>query len=386
MAFSTDSQGIESSLFPALPFRRFHARYPPSLLEAGAKDLLRTGRWLRRRKGLVRAVGIALHPWHDQTTLWWFEQGLLNLAAAAGWTLDWYTDARYTFDRDLLEALPGRVRVHRVPDRASFRPPSDRADCVLGLFPCDEATLLARELGVPLVAFAIKNLHSGLTPLRIAPPSGTPLWHAFAGSRNFISASRNLFGKDSQWKLVGAPFPVNRYYFPIRPVSEPSSEAMLFGSKSRDFQTLFQAMRMAGIRSASALVEEEDMEDVARTARQSGISLHASPPANHLRVIELLEGTRIVANPICPPAESHYSVSTPLALGRAVVASDIPSVAPFVGSGLSTAPLADPEAWAERLSEALSASSGLPHRGALEQARERHDMSRFFASAIDGTL
>ena len=35
---------------------------------------------------------------------------------------------------------------------------------------------------------------------------------------------------------------------------------------------------------------------------------------SHVRLLELLEQSRMVLNPIMPPAESHYSLSVPFAV------------------------------------------------------------------------
>jgi hypothetical protein len=89
MPFSIDNQGLDDVLFPALPFRKFHQHYSPEQRKAGLVDLLRVGKNLRKNAGHRRLLGVALHPWHNQTTLWWFEQGMLNLIGAAGWEIDW---------------------------------------------------------------------------------------------------------------------------------------------------------------------------------------------------------------------------------------------------------------------------------------------------------
>ena len=88
-----------------------------------------------------------------------------------------------------------------------------------------------------------------------------------------------------------------------------------------------------------------------------------------------------------PPAESHYSLSVPLALGRPLVATDRPSVQPFAGPGVLLAPQGDVPAWADCIVRLLrETAEGLPHRAALQQGEVRHDVDRFFGSAILTTL
>jgi hypothetical protein len=53
----------------------FRTRYPPEVLRPRAQHTERVARGLRRRLGARSVLGVAFYPWHDQTTLWWFEQG-----------------------------------------------------------------------------------------------------------------------------------------------------------------------------------------------------------------------------------------------------------------------------------------------------------------------
>jgi glycosyltransferase involved in cell wall biosynthesis len=338
---------------------------------------------------------VAFYPWHDQTTLWWFEQAVIALLAASGWENTWVTDAQYTFDDDRIVGLPGQLTLSYEQDTLDWQPPPGRYDAVLALFPSDRATRAARLLDVPLITFAIKNLHENEPPLQEAPPEGTPLWHAFAGSSNFLGAaygpkdrpgSGKLGRTAPAWRLMGAPFPINRYYFPIRP-AQPQFDALLFGSKGRDHDTALAALARAGAGSVAAIVNAPDVPHLEAAARRHGLRIHVSQNAPHLRLLELLEQSRLVLNPIMPPEESHYSLSVPLAVGRPIVATDRPCVVPFAGSGGLLAAAGDVDAWAAQIRRLLrETESGLPHAGAVQQGIERHDADRFFASAILATL
>lgn len=384
MGFSINNAGLDKKVFPPLPIRKFNKKYSAAERKPGLRELLLIGRWLHKNHGKRKVIGLAFHPWHNQTTLWWFEQGLLNLMAAAGWDMTLYTDAHYKFDEDLLHSLPGKIHVQRVPDRNEFILPKDDADIVISLFPCDEAINLARSTQSKLVTFAIKNLRTDLVPLQQSPPPNSILWHAFAGSKNFKGASSRVLGVDNNWQSIGAPFPVNRYYFPVRKHAKPAYPVLLLGSKGRDYQLLFEALHQAKINKISALIETEHINEIHNESQKWGIDCAITPPSNHLKVLELIENTQIVVNPITPPWESHYSVSTPLALGRPIVASKLPSVAPFVGDGLLTAELGNVDDWREKI-QCLLQDSVRPCVKTLRQAKEKHDMSRFFASAITHT-
>lgn len=379
---------IESGLFPVIEMRVFRERYTPALLRPRAVQTERVASALRERLGSLSILGLAFYPWHDQTTLWWFEQGMVTLLAATGWNTVWVTDARYTFDDERLAELRGAVTILRQPrDDSNWVPPAGGFDAVVTLFPCDRATRAARSLGARLITFAIKNLHEDEPPMVEAPPDGTPLWHAFAGSQNFLNAAERRLGRTAAaWRLLGAPFPTNRYYFPLRP-AEPVFDALLFGSKSRDYDTVFAALARAGAGRVAALANVEDIDAVARSARGHGVDVEINEPLSQVRLLELLERVRVVVNPIMPPAESHYSLSVPLALGRPVVATDLPSVRPFAGPGVLLAAPRDVAAWAGCIARLLrETSSELPHRGALQQGQARHDVDRFLASAILTTM
>ena len=152
----------DGELFHVLEMPVFRKRYPAALLRPRARHTERIARGLRERLGMRSVLGVAFYPWHDQTTLWWFEQGMLTLLAATGWNTVWITDARYRFDDDRLAEVDGHVSIIR-HDRAvlHWEPPDGHFDTVVTLFPCDRATRAARLLGARLITFAIKNLHDG---------------------------------------------------------------------------------------------------------------------------------------------------------------------------------------------------------------------------------
>lgn len=388
----------DGELFHVLEMPVFRKRYPAALLRPRARHTERIARGLRERLGMRSVLGVAFYPWHDQTTLWWFEQGMLTLLAATGWNTVWITDARYRFDDDRLAEVDGHVSIIR-HDRAvlHWEPPDGHFDTVVTLFPCDRATRAARLLGARLITFAIKNLHDGEQPLVEMPPNGTPLWHAFAGSTNFLNAAgiklvagQPRLGRLGEtvdaWRLRGAPFPTNRYYFPLRS-TEPVFDALLLGSKSRDGDTTFAALRRAGAGRIAVVADTDHVDEMRLLAHRHGIDAAVHGPLSHVQMLELLEQSRLVVNPIMPPAESHYSLSVPLALGRPIVASELPSVRPFEGPGVLLAPLGNVAAWADCIGRLLEETAqGLPHRPALKQGAERHDVDLFFASAILATL
>jgi hypothetical protein len=395
-----DTTGGGTDLYPVIEMPRFRKHYPPEVLRPRAVQTERIGRALRDRLGQCSMLGVAFYPWHDQTTLWWFEQGMLSLLAATGWETRWHTDARYTFDEDRLAELDGKVSVIRHRRDDAWQSPAGRVDAVISLFPCDQATRAARELGARLITFGIKNLHEDEPPLAERPPEGTPLWHAFAGSTTFTDAAYGtqfipqneagtrptrpgrLGSTATAWRLLGAPFPTNRYYFPLRPAT-PVYDALLFGSKSRDYDTAFAALARAGATRVAALANPEDIEAVRRSAEQHGVAAEMREPLSHVDLLELLEQTRLVVNPIVPPAESHYSLSVPLALGRPIVATERAQTRPFAGPGVILAPQGNVAAWTEAITRFLAETAHeMPHRAALKQGLDHHDVDRFFASAI----
>ena len=195
-----------------------------------------------------------------------------------------------------------------------------------------------------------------------------------------------LGGTASAWRLIGAPFPTNRYYFPLRP-AQPIFDALLFGSKSRDHDTAFAALARGRAGRVAVLADDEHVGELAQAAHRHGVDAEVTGPVSHVRLLELLEQSRLIVNPIMPPAESHYSLSVPLAVGRPIVATDLPSVRPFAGPGVLLASMGDVATWAECIGRLLDeTAAGLPHRAALKQGLERHDVDRFFASAILATL
>jgi hypothetical protein len=385
-------------LFHVLEMPVFRKRYPAPVLQPRARNTERIARGLSERLGMRSVLGLAFYPWHDQTTLWWFEQGMLALLGATGWKTVWVTDARYRFDDDRLAEVGGQLSIIR-HDRAAPRwePPAGHFDTVVTLFPCDHATRTARLLGAQLITFAIKNLHDGEQPLVEVPPDGTPLWHAFAGSTNFLNAAGiklvarqprlGRLGRTADaWRLRGAPFPTNRYYFPLRSRT-PEFDALLLGSKSRDADTTFAALKRAGAGRIAVVSDTDHVDQMRVLAQRHGVDATVHGPLSHVQMLEVLERSRLVVNPIMPPAESHYSLSVPLALGRPIVASELPSVRPFAGPGVLLAPLGDVAAWADRIGRLLEETAqGVPHRPALKQGAERHDVDLFFASAILATL
>src|SRR6185369_6704523 len=160
-------------------------------------------------------------------------------------------DARYTFDDERFAGLDGRVSIvrHRRDD-IDWKPPAGKFDAVVSLFPCDLATRAANILGARLIAFAIKNIHADEPPLTERPPDGTRLWHAFAGSRTFLNGAYGPFWERKDkgrlgmtadaWRLTGTLFPINRYYVPLC-AARPVFDALIFGSKARDYDTAFAA-------------------------------------------------------------------------------------------------------------------------------------------------
>jgi hypothetical protein len=386
MAPLTETSSGTEDLYPVVPLRRFYDQLGPDELRQKIREVKSIGKAVRNRLGHKRVVGVALFPWHDQTTLWWFEQGLISVMAAAGWDVTWITDAGYSFDDRLLSSLPGQVDVRRgaeFVDTVGADGPG--YDGVVSLFVEDATIRLANRLDLPLASYSIKNIYRDEATLTELPKANPVLWHTFAGSRNFLSGTRRVLQED-QWQLRGAPFPLNRYYMQSRPV-EPDFDVLIFGSKSRDYPLVLDACKQAGIQRVAAIANEEHVESMRQLGQEHGMDLHVSEPLSHLDLCAFLQRTRVVANPITPPAESHYSLSVPLGLGRPIVASDIPSVQPFVGPGLAVASLDDSADWAEKLTHYLNETAqSLPYSPALKQAVERHCIHRFFAASLIETL
>jgi hypothetical protein len=386
MAPLIETSSIDGALYPVIPMREFYEQLDPETLRQNARELHRVGRAVQKRLGHKRIVGSAIFPWHDQTTLWWFEQGLINLMAAAGWDVTWVTDANYTFDDRLLSSLPGNVEVRRGAHHLADLAASDESyDGVVSLFVEDQTIHLANRIGAPLVSYSIKNIYGEEATLSVLPESPPVLWHTFAGSQNFINGTKRILQPD-KWRLQGAPFPLNRYYLQPTQV-EADFDVLIFGSKSRDYPLALEACKLAGITRVAAVVDEEHLESTRAIGQAHGIDIHVSQPLSHIDLCAFLQRARVILNPITPPAESHYSLSVPLGLGRPIVASDIPSVQPFVGPGLQVAALDDPKQWADRLTSFLKDTTiGKPYEPALQQAKERHDIHRFFASSLMQSL
>jgi len=386
MAPLIEPSSTEGELYPVVPLREFYDNIDADALRLNLRELKSLGRAVQKRIGHKRVVGSALFPWHDQTTLWWFEQGLVSVMAAAGWEVTWITDAHYTFDDRLLASLPGTVEVRRGAGHLDSVDSSDGVyDGVVSLFVEDATIRLANRLGLPLASYSIKNIYRDEATLTELPQSPPVLWHTFAGSRNFRSGTRRVL-QPEQWQLRGAPFPLNRYY--LQPADiEPDFEVLIFGSKSRDYPLVLEACKQAGVSRVAAVVDAEHIESTREIGKAHGFDIHVSEPLSHLKLSAFLQRTRVVLNPITPPAESHYSLSVPLGLGRPIVASDIPSVQPFVGPGLRVAALDNPEQWAAEIQALLAETeSGVPFEPALTQAKERHDIHRFFASSLMETF
>ncbi len=364
--------------YDVVEWRLFRKRYPAALLRRRGALTRAFGRKLRDTLGHKRIRGLALHPRHNQTTLWWYEQGLLALLGAAGWDVAWITDAAYRFDDERIAAT---VRIHREPVEVD----TSDVDAVISLFPSDRAVREAQQLNVPLVHFAIKNLPAEQPHLVETPPANAWLWTGFAGSVNFHSALR-VATKGKPWPARGAPFPVNRYYLPVRDVGTPRFDALLMGSNARDYDLAIEVFARSSGRRFAALCNPADLAAVTASGERNGISLDCFTGLGHVRLVELLEHTRVVVNPIVPPAESHYTNSVPLALGRPVLMSRIRSTEPYDGPGVLRAPLRDQQAWVAGLDRLLSETTTLPHEGALTQARTAHDLDRFFTSALVATL
>src|SRR6185369_3910664 len=124
--------------------------------------------------------------------------------------------------------------------------------------------------------------------------------------------------------------------------------------KSRDYDTAFAALARAGAGRIAALANLEDIAAVRRSAESQGVTAEMKEPLSHIDLLELLEQTRVVVNPIVPPAESHYSLSVPLALGRPIVATALASTRPFAGPGVILAPQGDVAAWTEAITRFLA--------------------------------
>lgn len=368
-----------------IEWRRFHARYTAAQLLPYARRTRALGRALRRRLGHRQILGISLYIRHDQTTLWWFEQSLLAVLAAAGWDVIWITDTTFAFDQRRLDALPGKLRIIHTPPGRPPELPGGRFDAVVSLFPHDLATAAANERGLPLVAFAIKSILATLPPLQVQPAPGTRLWHAFAGSKSFVDSWSHI-APPGVWTLVGAPFPVCRYYAPLVP-TPLDIDVLLLGSNGRDYPTVFRAMSALELGRVAAITNPEDTAAVATAARTAGLDMDVRGPQPHMDYVALLERCRVIVNPILPPAESHYSLGMPLAVGRPIITHQIPSVAPFIGPGVRAVEVGDLDGWRSAISEVLAATAeGGPHAGAVDQCERRHGMEKFFASALLQTL
>src|SRR4029078_2462529 len=88
------------------------------------------------------------------------------------------------------------------------------------------------------------------------------------------------------WRLRGAPFPTNRYYFPLRSTT-PIYDALLFGSKSRDADTAFAAFKRAGAGRVAVVANTDAVEDMRLLARRHDVDATVHAPLSHVHMLEL---------------------------------------------------------------------------------------------------
>jgi hypothetical protein len=162
---------------------------------------------------------------------------------------------------------------------------------------------------------------------------------------------------------------------------------LLFGSKDRDLALAMRAIVAAGVERAVALANEDDVGRVAEAARTHGAPVRVLGPLGPMPLRDLVCSAKIVINPIVPPSESHYSLAVPLAVGRGVVTTRSEAATPFVvaNGGVVAVEPGDVDAWRAAIRAALHDHAALGAR-ALVQAQQRHDLDRFFLSALEATL
>jgi glycosyltransferase involved in cell wall biosynthesis len=362
----------------------FRSRYG-AVLDRYARETALTARSLARRVKARRALVVSAYPENpDQSTLWWYDQGILTLLAAAGMELTFATDASYELDESRLFQVGAKLRRITLDEVAAIR---EGFDFVVAMTPSDVALDAAERLGVSLCAFGVKQI--GEVPaLTKKPPRGTVLWHGFISDPDYVHANENHLGAGyPEWVLRGAPFPVNRYYFPVLGEA-PSVDALLLGTKDRDVGLVFAALRDAGARQITVLADPADIAEVERLAAEHGLSAKVLKPQKQIHYLGVLESAKMVVNPIT--SKSHYSFVAPLALGVPVVAMDSEGSRVFVhgdSPAVLLAPPGDVAAWSSQIKTLLQPEQrALRSRSALEQIRTRHDLDRFFASALVATL
>ncbi len=292
------------------------------------------------------------------------------------------TDAWFTYDVERLRALG---RLPTLVEGENAVPPPRRFDAVVALPPSDIATQVAMDHGVPLVACVTKKHDMTHPALTVSPPPGTSLWHAFA--RTTWGALHLLGAAHGCWAARGAPFPVNRYYFP-RTNAAPVRHVLLFGTKLRDLDLAFAASRAAGEARIAVLGNHADRDAVLRGAAAHGLGVDWWAQLDHEEMLRLHESCAIVVNPIT--TESHYSLSLPLALGRPVLATSSVSASVFYDPerrGMQLLPAGDVGAWAAAIA-ALRDPTAWQRASddAAARAATHHDAERFFASAILNTV
>jgi hypothetical protein len=363
-----------------LPFR---SRYG-SVLGRYARDTEAIARSLAKRIQAKRALVVSAYPRPDQSTLWWYDQGILVLLAAAGIELVYATDASYELDEYRLNEVDARVRRIRLAEVAALGGPFD---FVVAMTPSDTALEASERFGVPLVAFGVKFLET-IGRVTRTPSRRTVLWHGFPDDFDYVSSCRVDLGAGFDWWVLrGAPFPANRYYFPASE-RRPSVDAVLFGSKDRDVPLVFAALARAGVSRIAALVNPDDLERVRALAVEHGLDAAVFEPQRHLDMLRVLESARMVVNPIT--SKSYYSFMAPLALGIPIVAMDSEISRLFVHGerpAVLLAPPGDVDAWSSQIQLLLDPKErALREASAREQVKTRHDLDRFFASAIVETL
>lgn len=340
-----------------------------------------------RRTPALRVLVVSLHPEHDDSTLWWFDQGLLSVLSAAGADVRFVNDATFRLDTRRFTELGTTPRRLAYGTAEAARALEEPADLVVALTPSRVAVEAAVRSKAPFATFAVKAYRGGETPDVPPPPGGAKLFHAFAGSENTNSwLPRALAYHRDAYEELAAPFPVARFYFPT-PTTAPTIDVLLFGSKHRDLALAMRAFARARVPWAAAIVNEEDRARVTALAREHGVRMQVHGPLAHLALRDLLCRVKLVVNPIVPPSESHYSLAVPLAVGRPIVTTLAEAARPFLveGGGIVGVPLGDEDAWTAAISTALRDHDGLGAR-AMTQGRERHDMDRFFVSALARTL
>jgi hypothetical protein len=340
-----------------------------------------------RRDPPLRALVFSVAQRPDQSTHWWFDQELLAVLSAAHADVRFVTNASYALDERRFTELGTTPRRFAIGTAEAATAIGSPVDVVLALTPSAPAVDAAHALDARLGVFAIKA-HEGTLPTTMrAPPPRSKLFHAFAGSRNADGwMSIALGGTRGGYEEHGAPFPVARFYFPASPAA-PTYDALLFGSKDRDLALGFAAMKAAGVERAIAIANEVDVAHVTELAASVALPTVVHGPLGHTALRDALCAAKVVVNPIVPPSESHYSSSVPLAVARPIVTTQCDAMRPYLidGGGIVGVPAHATDAWALAIRQTLADFDAMSAR-AFRQCTERHDMGRFFASAITLTL